>query len=137
MKNLLLFVFTILLLSSCSTTKDVSLPGAAPIEITNANFQETILDNENISVVYFWAVWCGPCRSTAPVFKNLAKTEIGNTTYGKVNVDESPEIATKYGIRSIPSLLIIKNGEVVDRHVGTFTEELVGRKVEGALSCEL
>lgn len=133
MKNLILLSFSILLLSNCSTTKDKSFTGAAPLEITNENFQETVLDNENVSVVYFWAVWCGPCRTAAPVFKKLAKTEVGNTTYGKVNVDESPEIATKYGIRSIPTLLFFKDGKLVDRHVGSFSKELVGRKVEGAM----
>lgn len=133
MKNLIFIVLLLLLLSSCSTTKDKSLTGAAPLELSGTNFQQTVLENENISVVYFWAVWCGPCRVTAPVFKKLAKTEVGNTTYGKVNVDESPEIATKYGIRSIPTLLFFKDGKVVDKHVGSFSKELVGKKVEGAL----
>ncbi len=133
MKNLIFIVLSGLLLSSCSTTKDKSLSSAAPLELSSANFQQKVLENENISVVYFWAVWCGPCRTTAPVFKKLAKTEVGNTTYGKVNVDESPEIATKYGIRSIPTLLFFKDGKLIDKHVGGFTKELVGMKVKAAL----
>lgn len=132
MKNLLLLFLSIGLLSSCGMTKQSSSNGGSPLELTNDNFQTSVLKNKNISVVYFWAVWCGPCRMAAPVFKKLAKTEIGNTTYAKVNVDESPEIATKYGIRSIPTLLFFKDGELVDKHVGSFTKELVGRKIEAA-----
>ena len=120
------FAFLCVLFSSCFSSKSNSIDGVKPIELNAENFQSTIIENENISVVYFWAVWCGPCRMTGPVMNDLAKTEIGNTTYGKVNVDENEELAVRYGIRSIPTILIMKNGKVVDKYVGVFTKDLVG-----------
>lgn len=118
----------LLMFGGCKTTQTL-LPTLGVNELTEANFQSEVLDNEHISVVYFWAVWCGPCKTAGPTFKKIAKTEIGNTNYGKINVDESPDIAGLYGIRSIPTLLFFKNGEVVDRYVGVFSKGIVGEKV--------
>ncbi len=124
------FVLLSVCLSNCFSSKSNLTKGPKPIELNAQNFQSTILDNESISVVYFWAVWCGPCKMTGPVMNDLAKTEIGNTTYGKVNVDENEELAVRYGIRSIPTILIMKNGKVVDKYVGVFTKDLVGDLVK-------
>ena len=129
MKKIILFTLSILLLNSCSSTKNNQTVHGGTVELTNANFKPTILENKNVSVVYFWAVWCGPCRMTGPILKEMAKTEIGNTIYGKVNVDNNPLIAQKYGIRSIPTTLIIKDGKVVDKYVGVFSKELLGGKI--------
>ena len=132
MKNLIL-LSCLFLLSSCYTTQQIPPLGASyPIELTNANFQFEIVESKNVSVVYFWAVWCGPCKTTGPIFKELAETEIGNTIYGKVNVDESPEISSKYAITNLPTVIVLKNGKVVDRYIGTFSKEIVGNMVTKA-----
>ena len=88
------------------------------VELTDSNFQETVLDSEKVAIVDFWAEWCGPCRAVGPVIEELANEYNGQAVIGKVNVDHNPEVATKYGILNIPTILFIKGGEVVDKHVG-------------------
>lgn len=102
-------------------------------EFTDANFQETALDGDNVAVVDFWAEWCGPCRLVGPIIEELATDYEGKAVVGKVNVDHNPEISMKYGIRSIPTILILKNGEIVDKHVGTTTKAALAQKIEAAL----
>ena len=104
------------------------------LEFTDSNFKETVLDSEQVSLVDFWAVWCGPCRMIGPVVEELAKEYEGKALVGKVNVDENPEVAMKYGIRSIPTLLFIKNGEVVDKQVGVANKAQLRKKLEAQLS---
>ncbi|MCB0648584.1 MAG: thioredoxin [Saprospiraceae bacterium] len=87
---------------------------------TDANFSETA--NNGLSVVDFWAEWCGPCRIIAPVIEQLATDYDGQVTIGKLDVDNNPEVTMKYGIRSIPTILFLKDGEVVGKHVGTATK---------------
>ena len=131
MNKIFIGVLFLIAFSSCYTSKPVLTYHTKPVEVTNTNFKEQILEYENVSVLYFWAVWCGPCKISGPILDELAGTEIGLTKYGKVNVDENPEIAAKYSIRSIPTILFIKNGEVRDKYVGVFSKELVGKKVRG------
>ena len=102
-------------------------------EFTDANFQETAIDGGNVAVVDFWAEWCGPCRLIGPIIEELAKDYEGKALVGKVNVDHNPEISMKYGIRSIPTILILKDGEIVDKHVGTTTKVALSEKIEAAL----
>ncbi len=99
-------------------------------EFTDANFQETALDKEGVAVVDFWAEWCGPCRMIGPIIEELSKEYEGKATIGKVNVDENPEISMKYGIRSIPTILVLKNGEVVEKQVGVTTKKVLSDKIE-------
>lgn len=88
------------------------------LQLTDSNFEETVLKSEKLALVDFWAEWCGPCRAITPIVEELA-TEYGDKAIiGKVDVDNNPETAMKYGIRSIPTILFIKNGQVVDKHVG-------------------
>ena len=100
---------------------------------TDGNFSTEVLETSQVSVVDFWAEWCGPCRVVGPVVEELAKDYEGKAVIGKLNVDENPEIATKYGIRSIPTILFIKNGEVVDKHVGAAPKSVLEQKLKSHL----
>jgi thioredoxin 1 len=97
---------------------------------TDSNFNTEVLESNQVSVVDFWAEWCGPCRVVGPVVEELAKDYDGKAVIGKLNVDENPEVATKYGIRSIPTILFIKNGEVVDRQVGAVPKSVLEQKLK-------
>lgn len=100
------------------------------LEFTDANFQETVLDSDKLAVVDFWAEWCGPCKMITPVIEDLAKEYGDNINIGKLNVDHNGDTSFKYSVRSIPTILLIKNGEVVDKHVGTITKANLAAKIE-------
>ncbi len=88
------------------------------LQFTDNNFETTVLKSDKVAIVDFWAEWCGPCRAVGPIVEELSKEYEGRAVIGKVDVDNNPETAMKYGIRSIPTILFIKNGVVVDKHVG-------------------
>lgn len=95
---------------------------------TDANFEELVLKSDKVALVDFWAQWCGPCLALGPTIEEIANEYQGKAVVGKVNVDECPAITKKYGIRNIPTILFIKNGEVVDKQVGkTSKADLVGK----------
>lgn len=99
------------------------------IELTDANFEEKVIKSDKVTLVDFWAEWCGPCKAIAPIIDELSNDFDGKATIGKVNVDHNPDIATKYGIRNIPTLLFIKNGEVVHKQVGAVPKNVLESKL--------
>jgi thioredoxin 1 len=99
-------------------------------EYTDANFNTDVLESEKLTVVDFWAEWCGPCRAIGPVIEELSKEYDGKVNVGKVNVDVNPKISMNYGITSIPAILFIKNGQVVDKLVGAQPKGNFVKKIE-------
>jgi thioredoxin 1 len=100
------------------------------VEFTDANFQELALDSDKVVLVDFWAEWCGPCRMVGPHVDALHTEYEGKAVVGKVNVDNNPETAAKYGVRSIPTILFMKNGEVVVKIVGASSKEALAAKID-------
>ncbi|MFL2990718.1 MAG: thioredoxin [Cytophagales bacterium] len=102
------------------------------VEITDSNFSEIV--NEGVVLVDFWAEWCGPCRMIAPMIEELASEYEGKATIGKLDVDNNQESSVKFGVRSIPTLLIFKDGELIDRHVGAVGKETLSNSIDSNLS---
>jgi thioredoxin 1 len=103
------------------------------LEFTDVNFQSDVLESDKLTVVDFWAEWCGPCRAIGPVIEELSKEYDGKVNVGKVNVDHNPNISMNYGITSIPAILFIKNGQVVDKLVGAQPKNNFVKKIEAHL----
>ena len=102
-------------------------------EFTDSNFNEVAVEKGGVAVVDFWAEWCGPCRMIAPIIEELSHEYEGKVVIGKVNVDDNPEVSMKYGIRSIPTVLILKDGQVVDKQVGVTSKKVLTDKIEAYL----
>src|SRR5712691_3596424 len=105
---------------------------SATIHLTEQNFDEALAANRGLVMLDFWAEWCGPCRAIAPVLEELAEASEGRVTLMKVNVDENPGLAARYGIRSIPTILFVKEGRVVDRVVGAASKAVLQRHIDSA-----
>lgn len=97
---------------------------------TDANFENEVLQGDKLSVIDFWAPWCGPCLALGPTIEALSKEYEGKVTVGKVNVDENPQLSINYGITSIPAVLFIKNGQVVDKQVGAAPKNVFEKKIQ-------
>lgn len=102
-------------------------------KITDASFEEEVLRSETPVLVDFWAEWCGPCRMIAPALEEISDELDGRVTIAKLNIDEEPETAMKFGIRSIPTMLLFKDGEVVATKLGAEPKSALKRWVEASL----
>ena len=100
----------------------------SPIEVADENFND-IINNSGLVVVDCWAAWCAPCRMISPVIEELAKVYTGKIVFGKLNVDENRKVPTEYQIMSIPTILIFKNGKLVDRIVGAMPKKILEPKI--------
>ena len=97
----------------------------AEIVLTEKNFEEEVLNSDKPVLVDFWATWCGPCRMLAPTIAKIAEEQEGKIKVGKIDVDEEPELAAKYGIASIPTLMVFKGGQVVKSSVGVQSKPMI------------
>lgn len=102
------------------------------LEITDASFKEVINSDKPV-LVDFWATWCGPCRMLAPIIEEIADDFEGKVVVGKVDVDNNQQVSMEYGIRNIPTVLIFKNGEVVDKFVGVTPKEVISERLTAQL----
>jgi len=104
------------------------------VEITDENFEEVVLNSKLPVLVDFWAEWCGPCRMVGPIVDELYAEYEGKAIIGKVNVDENPGVSGSFGVRNIPTILFIKNGEVADKSVGAVPKAQLAAKLEALLN---
>lgn len=104
------------------------------LELDDFSFDKKVLEGEKVSLVDFWAPWCGPCKMLGPIVEEVAK-EIGDKAFiGKLNVDDNPVVASRYKIMSIPTLLIFKGGKIVDQFVGVQSKDTLIKRLESALN---
>ncbi len=99
------------------------------IEINSSNFDTEVKNAEGLILIDFWAPWCGPCKMQTPILEKLSQSPDITATIGKVNTDENPDLAQKFGISSIPTLVIMKKGQEIDRFVGVQPEAVLKRKL--------
>jgi thioredoxin 1 len=105
------------------------MSGAAK-QVTDASFEQDVLKAEGLVLVDFWAEWCGPCKMIGPVLEELAGEMAGKVTIAKVNVDQSPNVASQHGIRSIPTLMLFKGGKLIATKVGSVPKQSVQAWIE-------
>tara|TARA_A100001037_G_C15152187_1_gene640168 strand:+ start:8787 stop:9191 length:405 start_codon:yes stop_codon:yes gene_type:complete len=106
---------------------------AGPIDVTDNTWEDDVLKSDLPILVDFWAEWCGPCKMIAPAVHDLAEEYTGKLNVAKVDIDNSPEIATKYGIRSIPALIFFKDGKPVDQVIGALPKGALKKKIDSVL----
>jgi thioredoxin 1 len=100
------------------------------VHLTEANFDDEVKSHQEVLMVDFWAEWCGPCRAIAPTLEEISRESSGKVTLAKVNVDDNPGLAARYGIRSIPTILFMKGGNVVDQVIGAVPKAQLKKKLD-------
>lgn len=119
----------------CGRCKNLLPPvSSKPLHITDANFSELVEHSPLPVLLDLWAEWCGPCRMLAPTIESLARELAGKVTVGKLNVDENPRTASRFGVQGIPTLLILRNGREVDRIVGVQSREAILSRLKAHIS---
>jgi thioredoxin 1 len=103
------------------------------LEVTDGNFHDVIMNAEVPALVDFWAVWCGPCRVVAPIVEELAEEYAGRAVIGKMDVDQNKQVATQLGIQAIPTLIIVKGGQIADRIVGVVDKKSLRARLDALL----
>lgn len=103
------------------------------LEFNDSNFETDVLQSDKLTIVDFWAEWCGPCRAISPIIEELSKQYNGKIKVGKVNVDHNPNVSINYGITSIPAILFIKDGKVVDKQIGAAPKSILEKKIQAHL----
>src|SRR3989440_10387438 len=106
------------------------MAAAGTVHLTEQTCDEALVANQSLMMVDFWAGWCGPCRAIAPVLEELARATAGRVTLAKVNVDENPGLAARHGVRSIPTILFVKDGKVVDQVIGAVPRTQLQKKLD-------
>ena len=106
----------------------------ATVKVDNSNFQASVLDSTEPVVVDFWAEWCGPCKMIGPSLDEISNEMAGKVKIAKLNIDENPELAAQYGVRSIPTLMVFKGGEVADMKVGAAPKTALSHWISGAVA---
>ncbi|HKZ06245.1 MAG TPA: thioredoxin [Methylomirabilota bacterium] len=106
------------------------MAGPGVLHLDQNTFDEALATTEGVLMVDFWAEWCGPCRAVAPVLEDLAGASAGKVTLAKVNVDEHPALAARFGVRSIPTILFVKDGKVRDQAVGALPRAALQKKLD-------
>jgi len=106
------------------------MANSGAVHLTEQNFDEALSRESGLMMVDFWAEWCGPCKAIAPVLEDLAQESAGRVTLAKVNVDENPGLAARYGIRSIPTILFVKQGKVADQVIGAVPRAKLKAKLD-------
>ncbi len=103
------------------------------LEITDENFQDLVMKSDKPVMIDFWAEWCGPCRMVGPVVEEISKEYDGKAVVGKVDVDKNPQLSVQFGVRNIPTIIFVKNGEVVDKSVGAVPKTQLTSKLDAIL----
>lgn len=103
------------------------------MQLTDDNFKTSAIETDKLVLVDFWAAWCGPCKMLTPIIDELAEDYKDTAVIGKVDVDNNPQVSNQFGIRSLPTILFLKNGEIVDKHIGVTSKAVLDKKIQAHL----